>query len=132
MNHAISLARILEERLNRQKQWLRGVKTVTTHQNVRKEQLTPGKATIKRLTWAELQARKEKGLFFNCDEKYIPGHKCQLLQVYILQEEDEGNDVVKEAEDGDEAIDVTEFGVSVQALAGGITPLTLRFSGRMG
>ncbi|XP_077250240.1 uncharacterized protein LOC143889774 [Tasmannia lanceolata] len=32
---------------------------------------------VKKLTPNELKLRKEKGLSYNCDEKYIPGHKCK-------------------------------------------------------
>lgn len=44
---------------------------------------TPNKAIpqgVKRLPWEELQKRREKGLFFNCDEKFVPGHRCKIKQ----------------------------------------------------
>jgi hypothetical protein len=31
---------------------------------------------IQKLTRAEMAERKLKGLYYNCDEKYFPGHKC--------------------------------------------------------
>lgn len=40
---------------------------------------TTGKVTspnFKRLSEAEFQAKKEKGLCFKCDEKYSIGHRC--------------------------------------------------------
>lgn len=52
---------------------------------------------FKRLTWAEKQARREKGLCFNCDEKFVPGHKCNLQQAFLIE-------VVEEFEDGSELI----------------------------
>ena len=30
-----------------------------------------------RLTDAEFQAQKDKGLCFHCDDKFFPGHKCK-------------------------------------------------------
>lgn len=35
---------------------------------------------VKRLSWEELQRRREKGLCFNCDERFAPGHKCATKQ----------------------------------------------------
>jgi len=32
---------------------------------------------IKRLTPQELQILRKKGLCYNCDEKYAPGHRCK-------------------------------------------------------
>jgi hypothetical protein len=34
---------------------------------------------IRKLTAKELQDRRERGLCFNCDEKFIPGHRCAKL-----------------------------------------------------
>jgi hypothetical protein len=35
--------------------------------------------TFRRLTSAEQLKRRRKGLFFNCDELYAPGHMCARL-----------------------------------------------------
>jgi hypothetical protein len=35
--------------------------------------------TLRRLTAAEMAERREKGLCFNCDEKFSRGHRCQRL-----------------------------------------------------
>ncbi|KAL8525383.1 hypothetical protein ACS0TY_014854 [Phlomoides rotata] len=32
---------------------------------------------VKSLTWKEIQKKMEKGLCFNCDEHFVPGHKCK-------------------------------------------------------
>ena len=34
---------------------------------------------IKRLSLAELKVRREKGLCYNCDNKYEPGRKCKAI-----------------------------------------------------
>ena len=34
---------------------------------------------IKRLNASQMQERREKGLCYNCDEKYQYGHKCKLF-----------------------------------------------------
>lgn len=43
--------------------------------------LLPG---VKRITWEEMQKRREKGLCFNCDEKFTPGHKCKTKQAFLI------------------------------------------------
>jgi hypothetical protein len=43
-------------------------------------QILPPPATplkVQKLTRAEMNERQLKGLCYNCDEKYFPGHKCK-------------------------------------------------------
>ena len=47
---------------------------------------------IKRLTESELQARREKGLCFKCEEKFSPGHRCKKELRVLLVHEDEEED----------------------------------------
>nr|KYP34631.1 hypothetical protein KK1_044394 [Cajanus cajan] len=42
-------------------------------------------ATIKRMTSAEMQIRREKGLCFTCDEKFTPAHRCPNKHMMLLQ-----------------------------------------------
>lgn len=44
---------------------------------------------VKLLTAAEMSARREKGLCFNCDEKFSPGHKCKQRAFMIMTESEE-------------------------------------------
>jgi len=39
---------------------------------------------IKCLSQTELLARRAKGLCFNCDERFIPGHRCKTPQFLLL------------------------------------------------
>ena len=32
-----------------------------------------------------MQARRDKGLCYNCDERFVPGHKSKTQQVFILE-----------------------------------------------
>ncbi|KAL0013161.1 hypothetical protein SO802_000230 [Lithocarpus litseifolius] len=41
--------------------------------------VSPTTKTIKKLTPTELKERRDKGLCFNCDEKFVPGHQCKKL-----------------------------------------------------
>ncbi|KAK9081685.1 hypothetical protein Syun_030903 [Stephania yunnanensis] len=40
------------------------------------------------LTPAEMTVRREKGLHFNCDEKFVPGHKCKGRQFLCIIDDD--------------------------------------------
>jgi len=51
---------------------------------------TPPSIPFKRLTLEELAARREKGLWFHCDEKFSRGHKC-ASSLFLLVIEDEDN-----------------------------------------
>ncbi|KAK4406334.1 hypothetical protein Sango_0639900 [Sesamum angolense] len=44
---------------------------------------------IKRLSPAEMQARRVTGLCFNCDERFVPGHRCKSKQFFLLLADDE-------------------------------------------
>jgi hypothetical protein len=48
-----------------------------------------------RLSLAEMQDRRDKGLCFNCDDKFVPGHRCKKLFVIegIYTEEEESHDI---------------------------------------
>jgi hypothetical protein len=50
---------------------------------------------VKRLSPTELKARRDRGLCFNCDERFIPGHHCNKLFLLegIYPEEEEPGDV---------------------------------------
>ncbi|WVZ75167.1 LOW QUALITY PROTEIN: hypothetical protein U9M48_023250, partial [Paspalum notatum var. saurae] len=72
---------------------------------------------IKRLTQAEQEERRRKGLCYNCDEKYTRGHNhvCQRLILLEGVEEDDTDGPTEESEEA-AAEDTPVF--SLQALAG--------------
>ena len=39
---------------------------------------------IQKLTRAEMVARQLKGLCYNCDDKYFPGHKCKEHKLFMV------------------------------------------------
>lgn len=51
----------------------------------------PARPQVKLLTSTEMAARRKKGLCFNCDEKFSPGHKCNNRLYLIMNEEEELN-----------------------------------------
>lgn len=40
---------------------------------------------IKRLTPAKMQERREKGLCYNCDEKFQADHRCSRPRLFLLE-----------------------------------------------
>lgn len=50
---------------------------------------------VKKLSSAEVQLRREKGLCFTCDEKYSPGHKCPNKQYLFLQIVEDENVIIE-------------------------------------
>lgn len=50
---------------------------------------------VKRISWEEMQRMREKGLCFNCNDRFTPGHKCKTPQLFLIEggedEEKEGD-----------------------------------------
>ena len=44
----------------------------------------PRTTPIKHLFEAEMQAGREKGICYNCDEKFTRGHRCAKKNLYLL------------------------------------------------
>jgi hypothetical protein len=65
--------------------------TRRTYPNIYRENNPPSPKTPQptRLTPQQLEERKEKGLFFNCDSKYSKGHKCGEKKLFYISCEEE-------------------------------------------
>jgi hypothetical protein len=94
---------------------------------------------IQKLTRVEMVERQLKGLCYNCDEKYFPGHKCKEQNIFMaiseeISEEDEETPSVSESP---ESTDITppsdppevEPIISLNALTGFSAPQTLKLIG---
>lgn len=69
--------------------------SISVPPNVANKAIVP-KGQIKRLTLAEMSARRGKGLCFNCDERFSPGHKCKhKISFMILCEEEDSTDIIE-------------------------------------
>lgn len=81
---AIGLARLQEDRLaDAQRNAFRP--------NLPNPSLLPTPSTslpIRRLTPVEMQSWKDRGLCYNCDERFTPGHRCQSQQFLLLLADD--------------------------------------------
>ncbi|XP_043692891.1 uncharacterized protein LOC122643324 [Telopea speciosissima] len=89
------------------------------------------KQPIRRLSEAEQQQRRQKGLCFNCDEKFHVGHRCKGRSTLLLLEGDEFMDEVlpNEIEESQEPNSDPE--ISLHALMGHRSPKSLRLKGRI-
>jgi hypothetical protein len=76
---------------------------------------------FKKLTPAEMDDRRAKGLCFNCDEKFVRGHRCKRL-FYIQSADDEEEPVT----------DAQEAKISLLAVTGIPTSDTMQVSLRVG
>jgi hypothetical protein len=77
-----------------------------------------------------MQDQRSCGLCFNCDEKFVPGHRCHKLFLIegLYEEDDEGADSLNEFDR--DTLD--EPRISLHAINGSPTPRTMRVLGRMG
>ncbi|KAK9119200.1 hypothetical protein Scep_017293 [Stephania cephalantha] len=48
--------------------------------------------SLKRLTQAEMQEHRSKGLCFSCDERFLPGHRRKAKQFPLLMPDDDLDD----------------------------------------
>lgn len=87
LKEAISLARMKDEQLTRQKKLIRPTfnsrAPITPSVTNRNSPAVP----YKRLSWEEMQRRRVQGLCFNCNDKLTAGHKCTRAQLLILESE---------------------------------------------
>jgi hypothetical protein len=87
-----------------------------------------------RLTPQQLEERKEKGLCFNCDNKYSKGHKCgekKLFYIDYEEEEEKEQEQEPSQDENVESISSEELTpmISCNALARISTPQTLKIKG---
>lgn len=112
LKEAISLARMKDEQLLRQKKAIRPSFQTSYSSPTKNKSSTP----VKRLSWDEMQTQRAKGLCFNCDEKFVPGHRCAKPQLLLL---DGGFDIDEDDDEGEPEI-------SLHALTGWSSSGTMR------
>ena len=87
----------------------------------------------KKLSPEEMKERREKGLYFNCDEKYLPGHRCAKLLWLELQNEEEGPHMGRSNFDNPKIFgEEEEPAISLHAITGIQGPRTMRLRGIVG
>ena len=76
-----------------------------------------------------MQARRDKGLCYNCDVKFVPGHKCKNQQVYMLETMLESEEVEENEEATTRETQQTVPEISLHALSRVDTPQTMHVRG---
>ncbi|XP_026457490.1 uncharacterized protein LOC113358147 [Papaver somniferum] len=87
---------------------------------------------IKKLTYAQMRARREKGLCYNCDEKYDNGHRCIKQQLYMLVGDEEGSANSEEESPGSSLVIQEleeEVEISLHALSGNVSHNKIKIKG---
>lgn len=92
---------------------------------------------VKRLSPMEMKVRRDKGLCYNCSEKYSPGHRCRTQKLYLLDgtqvEEETSDQAAEQLEEkienpqGLQTEDPPE--ISLHAISGILPPQTMRLKG---
>ncbi|KAF8405746.1 hypothetical protein HHK36_007823 [Tetracentron sinense] len=93
-------------------------------------------STVKKFSWEEMQKRREKGLCFNCNERYTLGHRCAVKQMFLIETEPDGGDGrmgdFSPNDDDEEPIIDTDPQISLHALTGYTGPQTMRVTAWVG
>ena len=98
------------------------------------------KIPVKKISAAQMEERKKKGLCYNCDDKWAPRHKCKQATLFLL----EGVEVTSDCSCNDQYVKVdngvcmerrqdeeTELEITLYALVGSPTPRTMRVKGKV-
>ncbi|MCH91586.1 hypothetical protein A2U01_0012513 [Trifolium medium] len=86
--------------------------------------------TVKKISSAEMQVRREKGLCYTCDDKWSFSHKCPNRNIMLLQVEEYDNEHEEETEN--QEAKQLELHLSFNALKGATGVGTIKFTGYIG
>ncbi|XP_077219125.1 uncharacterized protein LOC143853291 [Tasmannia lanceolata] len=136
---AIGLAKLQAEKLNDiHRSSFRPIPSTPSPQPPPPTTSTSTRCPIRHLTPAEMQTRQEKGLCFNCDEKFSRNHRCKpQFHLMLADETDETIDMAyPNIEPGlvvpeDNLLLDTPAEISLNAFQGQPSPRTLRFTGNL-
>ncbi|KAJ8762999.1 hypothetical protein K2173_023204 [Erythroxylum novogranatense] len=91
-----------------------------------------GITNFRRLSSQEAKERRERGLCFYCDEKFVPGHRCTRPQLFMIEDCNEIPFEEPEEKNGNE--EEGEFHmleISFHAITGVPNPQTIRVKGNL-
>ncbi|KAG8391208.1 hypothetical protein BUALT_Bualt01G0163900 [Buddleja alternifolia] len=86
----------------------------------------------KLLTASEMRARREKNLCYNCDEVFVPGHRCKQRQIYMIMSQEKEKAYFTDIEPPDLSTDELlseDMTISINAIYGNSDLNTLRIQG---
>ena len=81
---------------------------------------------VRRMSPAELKERREKGLCYNCNERFVPGHRCKKLFLIEACTTEEDGDLDMEVEG---PLEEEAPGISLHAISGGQAPESMKVVG---
>lgn len=90
---------------------------------------------VRRLTDQELQQKREKGIYFRCDDKWSIGHRCRKRDLSVLLTQDdeyEGEIEDLEEEKLEQRLGEKPTEVSLNSVVGLTSPKTMKLVGRIG
>ena len=98
------------------------------------------KIPVKKITAAQNEESKKKGLCYNCDDKWAPGHKCKQATLFLL----EGVEVASDSSCNEQFVEIDNGGcmerrqdeeaepeITLFALVGSPTLGTMRVKGKV-
>ncbi|GAU38891.1 hypothetical protein TSUD_67540 [Trifolium subterraneum] len=95
----------------------------------------PPRVQFRKLSFEDMASRHEKGLCYNCDETFIPGHKCKgRFYLLVSDEPDPNESPPSPTPDLDHSIESPpnlEGQISFHSLAGSSATATLRIIGQI-
>jgi hypothetical protein len=96
---------------------------------------------VQKLSSAQMKEHRDKGLCYNCDDKWNPTHKCKSPKLYLMHgcdsfsEEKLGEVSYEDSVDGEDSpvapivTEVSDPEISLHAIAGSVSPTTMRLVG---
>ncbi|KAL5848937.1 hypothetical protein ACOSQ4_006950 [Xanthoceras sorbifolium] len=85
---------------------------------------------FKIITSREARERQEKGLYYYCDERFKPGHRCERPQLFMIEDTEElVEETLESLANQQRQEELPE--ISFHAITGTTHPQTIRLQGRM-
>jgi len=155
LNEAFGLAKIQEKYVISSKKFLKSSPLEVTKPSILEPRPdtrldSKFKLPLQKLSPAQMEERRKKGLCFNCDEKFQLGHHCKSAKLFLLEglcpfQGPSSNVQLVELNDGDSALahnsdvphlafveyehDMIEPEITLYALLGSPSPGTMRIKG---
>ncbi|KAK9230741.1 hypothetical protein WN944_023713 [Citrus x changshan-huyou] len=85
---------------------------------------------FRRITNQEARERREKGLCYYCDEKFLPGHRCQSPQLFMIEDSPQ-HDCLETIEEVKQDTGESIPEISYHAIPGTEHPQTIRVLGKL-
>lgn len=98
------------------------------------------------MSLAQIEERRKKGIYFNCDDKIQPGHQCKSAKLFLLEgiyhfqgpnssvqllELDESDATVLQSNLDEPEPKIAKAEITLCALLGSPSPGTMRIKGKI-